>query len=92
MLISTKHNVSKNLRTRRVIRSSLPAPRFGKSLFLSSLMYYYDINEAENFDQIFGNLYIGKHPSKERNSYAVLKFDFRGLIPPTIKVSTACYI
>jgi hypothetical protein len=53
--------------------------KFGKSLFFTTLMYYYDLNEAENFDQLFGNLYIGKHPTPERNSYAIMKLDFSGL-------------
>ncbi|MDR2683701.1 MAG: AAA family ATPase, partial [Dysgonamonadaceae bacterium] len=53
--------------------------KFGKSLFLTTLMYYYDLNEAENSDRLFGNLYIGKHPTPERNSYAILQFDFSGL-------------
>jgi hypothetical protein len=53
--------------------------KFGKSLFFTTLMYYYDLNEAENFDRLFGNLYIGKHPTPERNSYAILRFDFSGL-------------
>ncbi|MDR0834477.1 MAG: ATP-binding protein [Candidatus Symbiothrix sp.] len=53
--------------------------KFGKSLFFMTLSCYYDMNEAENFDQLFGDLYIGKHPTPERNSYAILKFDFSGL-------------
>jgi hypothetical protein len=53
--------------------------RFGKSLFLSTLLYYYDINYANEFDQLFGDLYIGQRPTPEKNSYAVLKFDFSGL-------------
>jgi hypothetical protein len=53
--------------------------KFGKSLFFMTLSYYYDLNEAANFEQLFGDLYIGKHPTPERNSYAVLKFDFSGL-------------
>ncbi|MDR0700196.1 MAG: AAA family ATPase, partial [Tannerella sp.] len=53
--------------------------KFGKSLFLTTLMSYYDINEEENFDKLFGNLYIGKHPTPKRNAYAVIKFDFSGL-------------
>jgi hypothetical protein len=53
--------------------------KFGKSLFLTTLMSYYDINEAENFDRLFGNLYIGKHPTPKKNAYAVIKFDFSGL-------------
>jgi hypothetical protein len=42
-------------------------------------MYYYDINHKDEFDKLFGNLYIGKHPTPERNTYTVLKFDFSGL-------------
>jgi hypothetical protein len=53
--------------------------RFGKSLFLSTLSYYYDNNYANEFDQLFGDLYIGKHPTPKRNSYAVMNFDFSGL-------------
>lgn len=36
--------------------------RFGKSLFLNMLGQYYDINKKDKFEEIFGNLYIGKHP------------------------------
>jgi hypothetical protein len=53
--------------------------KFGKSLFISTLSYYYDINQADKFDQLFGDLYIGKHPTPRRNSYLVLEFDFSGL-------------
>ncbi|GHT51682.1 hypothetical protein AGMMS49982_09780 [Bacteroidia bacterium] len=53
--------------------------KFGKSLFFMTLSYYYDLNEAENFDKLFGDLYIGKHPTPERNTYAVMRFDFSGL-------------
>ncbi|MDR1674962.1 MAG: ATP-binding protein [Tannerella sp.] len=53
--------------------------KFGKSLFFMTLSYYYDLLEAENFDKLFGDLYIGKHPTPEHNTYAVMKFDFSGL-------------
>jgi hypothetical protein len=53
--------------------------KFGKSLFFSMLSYYYDINCAEQFDQLFGDLYIGQHPTPERNNYAILEFDFSGI-------------
>ncbi|GAP72771.1 AAA ATPase [Candidatus Symbiothrix dinenymphae] len=53
--------------------------KFGKSLFFMTLSYYYDLNHADEFDTLFGDLYIGKHPTPERNMYAVLKFDFSGL-------------
>ncbi|GHV30787.1 hypothetical protein FACS1894177_04000 [Bacteroidia bacterium] len=53
--------------------------KFGKSLFFMTLWYYYDLNRANEFETLFGNLYIGKHPTPERNSYAILQFDFSGL-------------
>ncbi|MDR2704930.1 MAG: ATP-binding protein [Planctomycetaceae bacterium] len=53
--------------------------RFGKSLFLSTLQYYYDVNYADEFEQLFGDLYIGQHPTPRKNSYAVMEFDFSGL-------------
>jgi hypothetical protein len=53
--------------------------KFGKSLFFSMLSNYYDINQADKFEQLFGELYIGKHPTPKRNSYMILKFNFSGL-------------
>ncbi len=50
--------------------------RFGKSLFLSTLEYYYDINHKDKFDQLFGELYIGKNPTPLRNSFLILKLNF----------------
>ena len=50
--------------------------RFGKSLWLSVLENYYDIARVDEFDKLFGNLAIGKHPTPRRNSYFVLKWDF----------------
>ncbi|GHT01482.1 hypothetical protein AGMMS49525_02310 [Bacteroidia bacterium] len=53
--------------------------KFGKSLFFSLLEHYYDINRAKDFNKLFGELYIGKHPTPQNNSYLVLNFDFSGL-------------
>jgi hypothetical protein len=53
--------------------------KFGKSLFISMLRYYYDINSEDEFGAIFGDLYIGQNPTPERNSYAVMVFDFSGV-------------
>jgi hypothetical protein len=53
--------------------------KFGKSLFYSMLYHYYDLNKAGDFEKLFGNLYIGKHPTPKRNSYAVMQFNFSGL-------------
>ena len=56
--------------------------RFGKSLFLNMLHCYYDVKYADRFDELFGNQYIGKHPTGEQGKYLVLYFNFsavRGL-------------
>ena len=53
--------------------------RFGKSLFTSVLEYYYGVNYADEFGQLFGKTYIGKNPTNEKNSYYILKFGFTGL-------------
>ena len=45
--------------------------RFGKSLFTSMLDYYYGIDNAEKFQELFGNLYIGKHPTENKNKYYI---------------------
>ena len=53
--------------------------RFGKSLFLSTLQYYYDENSADEFEAIFNDTYIGKNPTPLKNSYRVLFFEFSGI-------------
>ena len=53
--------------------------KFGKSLFLSVLSHYYDIRSASKFEQLFGDLYIGKHPTPRKNSYTVMNFNFSGI-------------
>ena len=50
--------------------------RFGKSLWLSTLMNYYDISKADDFEQLFGHLAIGKEPTTLHNSYLVMRWDF----------------
>ena len=50
--------------------------RFGKSLFLSMLYSYYDCNQNENFEKLFGNLWIGQHPTSLQGIYQVLFLDF----------------
>jgi len=53
--------------------------RFGKSLFLSTLQYYYDENSAKEFDKIFQNTYIGNNPTPLKSSYRILFFEFSGI-------------
>ena len=50
--------------------------RFGKSLFLNMLEAYYDINEKDNFPELFKGLYVAEHPTENRNKYLMLHLDF----------------
>lgn len=50
--------------------------RFGKSLFLSMMESYYDIESKDSFDHLFGDTYAGSHPTPEHNEYQVLRLDF----------------
>ena len=50
--------------------------RFGKSLFISMMRAYYDKSKAKDFDNLFGSLWIGSHPTPLRNHYQVLYLDF----------------
>ena len=50
--------------------------RFGKSLFLAMLETYYSIDYADSFEELFGDLYIGQHPTEDHNKYMILRFNF----------------
>ena len=50
--------------------------RFGKSLLLSMLEHYYDVNRADQFATLFGKLAIGQNPTPLHNQYLVLTWDF----------------
>ena len=50
--------------------------RFGKSIFLSMLHAYYDCRTMDKFQQWFGNLWIGKHPTENQGRYQVMHLDF----------------
>ena len=53
--------------------------KFGKTLFTSMLENYYDFKKADKFERLYGNTYIGKNPTKLKNSYHILKFNFSGI-------------
>ena len=53
--------------------------RFGKTMFTELLMYYYDIALKEEADRLFKGKYIASHPTPQKSSYYVLKFDFSGV-------------
>jgi len=55
--------------------------RFGKSLWLSTLMNYYDINKANDFERLFGHLAIGQDPTPLHNQYLVMRWDFSKVLP-----------
>ena len=50
--------------------------RFGKSIFLSMLYSYYDCAQSKDFQNLFGTLWIGQHPTALQGKYQVLFLDF----------------
>jgi hypothetical protein len=63
--------------------------RFGKSLWLSVLQHYYDVNQTANFAFLFGETYIGQNPTPDRNSYLILFFNFALVNPALSKVEAS---
>ena len=53
--------------------------KFGKTLFTSVLENYYDLKKADKFEKLYGNTYIGKNPTKLKNTYHILRFNFSGI-------------
>ena len=53
--------------------------KFGKTLFTSVLENYYDKLKTDKFEKLFGKTYIGKNPTKNKNKYYILKFNFSGI-------------
>ena len=66
-----------NLSDKRII--FLRPRKFGKTLFTSTLENYYDIAKEDKFETLFKNTYIGKNPTKNKNSYHILRFNFSGI-------------
>lgn len=60
--------------------------RFGKSLLLSVLESYYDINNADRFEELFGERYIYQHPTDLRAKFMILRFNFSGVNPSPEKL------
>ncbi len=50
--------------------------RFGKSLLCRMLECYYNVNQKEDFERLFGQTYIGQNPTPLHNSFLVLHLDF----------------
>ena len=53
--------------------------KFGKTLFTSTIENYYDIAKKDKFEELFSKTYIGKNPTKNKNSYHILRFNFSGI-------------
>ena len=66
-----------NLAEKRIL--FLRPRKFGKTLFTSTLENYYDLKKVDKFKTLYGNTYIGKNPTKLKNSYYILKFNFSGI-------------
>ena len=50
--------------------------RFGKTCWLSMLESYYDRNQADDFERVFGGLDIYRQPTPNRGRYVVVRFNF----------------
>ena len=66
-----------NLAEKRIMY--LRPRKFGKTLFTSVLENYYDIKKTEEFKELYKDTYIGKNPTKLKNSYHILRFNFSGI-------------
>lgn len=62
--------------------------RFGKSIFLSMLYSYYDCTQCHKFQSLFGNLWIGQHPTPLQGKYQVLFLDFSQITGNIDKLET----
>ncbi len=63
---------------------------FGKSLLLSVLHHYYDVNTKDEFDVLFGDTWIGRHPTPNRHSYLTMTFNLAA-VNPDAQVSQASF-
>jgi len=55
--------------------------RFGKSLWCRILECYYNINQKDEFEWLFGQTYIGRNPTPLRNAFFVTHLDFSIISP-----------
>ena len=53
--------------------------RFGKTLLTSMMYYYYDVKSKDKFNTLFKDTYVYNNPTKDKNNYYILKFDFSGI-------------
>ena len=74
-----------NLAEKRIM--FLRPRKFGKTLFTSTLEYYYDIKAVEKFEKLYGDTYIGKNPTALKNSYHILRFNFSGIDTSSVEAT-----
>jgi len=60
--------------------------RFGKSLLLSMMETYYDVLYKDRFEELFKGTAIYDQPTKDKNAYLMLKFNFSMVDPAVDKV------
>ncbi|MGE0083823.1 MAG: AAA family ATPase [Desulfococcaceae bacterium] len=58
--------------------------RFGKSLWVSVLENYYDVNRKERFAELFRDTWILENSTEERNTYLILTFNF-SMVNPDVR-------
>lgn len=72
-----------NLSEKRIM--FLRPRKFGKTLFTSVLENYYDVKKSDKFEELYGNTYIGKNPTENKNKYHILRFNFSGIDTSTVE-------
>ena len=65
--------------------------KFGKTLFTRVLECYYDIKKKDEFEELFGETYIGKNPTKLKNSYYILRFNFSGIDTSNVETTVQAF-
>lgn len=63
--------------------------RFGKSLLLNVLTWYYDMNRKDRFNDVFEQRYIAQHPTPEQGRYMILSFNFSAINPDPEQVQAS---
>ena len=61
--------------------------RMGKSSLISMMAHYYDLAREDQFDKLFGGLWVHEHPTPEKNAHVVLHLNFgavRGTDEPSV--------
>ncbi|MCL1948468.1 MAG: ATP-binding protein [Turicibacter sp.] len=77
LYVDKTHFLKEIEKTRHLIH--LRPRRFGKSLFLSMMESYYDINSADKFNDLFNGLSVHREPTPLKNSYYILRLNFSGI-------------